>query len=98
MAVKYKKLKWGIYTSPQTKDVEIERYIVENQEDLDNFHKVFPQIKALKMYENLKKCLEEGYIIILTDVHHLTGMPTYCFESKADSTHPSSMHRKILGK
>ena len=94
MKLKYTDLKSGIYTSPQSGDLEMERYIVENQEDLDKFLQKFPQIKMLGMYKNLKRCVEEGYIVILTDVHPMTGMPTYCFEAKADSTHPSSMYRK----
>jgi hypothetical protein len=98
LVVKHKDLKWGVYTSPQSGEVEIERYIVENDDDLQAFAKKFPQIKMFKMNENLKRCLTEGYIIILTDLHSMSGMPTYCFESKADNTHPSSMHRKRIGK
>jgi len=98
--VKHKDLKWGVYTSPQSGEVEIERYIVENEDDLKAFAKKFPQvnIKPFNMLNNLKECLTEGYIIILTDLHRYSGMPTYCFESKADNTHPSSMHRKRIGK
>ena len=96
--VKHKDLKWGVYTSPQSGEVEIERYIVENEDDLKAFVKKFPQTKMFKMNENLKECLTQGYIIILTDLHRMSGMPTYCFESKADNTHPSSMHRKRIGK
>lgn len=88
-----KNLKWGIYKSPQSGDVEIERYIVENENDLNAFRDQFPQIKILNMYNNLKQSVNEGYVVILTDPHRMTGMPTYCFESKPDNTHPSSMHR-----
>lgn len=100
MAVLYKNLKWGIYTSPQSGAVEIERYVIENEDDLKAFAKKFPQIKIkpFNMETNLKNCLSEGYIIILTDLNPRSGMPTYQFESKTDNTHPSSMHRVRLGE
>ena len=88
-----KNLKWGIYKSPQSGDAEIERYIIENKNDLKIFNDNFPQINTFGMYNNIEQSINEGYVIILTDPHKLTGMPTYCFESKPDNTHPSSMHR-----
>ena len=48
------------------------------------------------MYDNLKAFLREGYIVILTDEHPMTGMPTYRFESKSDNTRPTSFHRVSL--
>lgn len=92
----HKNLKIGIYTSPQSGAVEFERYVVEDETDLNAFREKFPQINMFKMYDNLKKALSEGYVILLSDEHKMTGMPTYCFESKTDNTHPSSMHRVKL--
>jgi hypothetical protein len=94
----HKDLKIGVYTSPQSGTLEFERYVVEDETDLDNFREKFPQINVFKMYDNFKKALSEGHTILLTDEHRLTGMPTYCFESKTDKTHPSSMNRVKLIK
>lgn len=92
----HRDLKIGVYTSPQSGSEKFERYVLENEEDLEAFRVKFPQIKMLKMYDNLKASLREGYIVILTDEHPMTGMPTYCFESKSDNTHPTSFHRVSL--
>lgn len=89
-------LKRGIYTTPHLGTMELERYVVENEDDLNAFREKFPQINMLQIYNNLKNSLAQGYIIILTDAHKFSGFPTYCFESKPDNTHPSSMHRVKL--
>jgi hypothetical protein len=94
--MKHKKLKRGIYTSPQSGTKEIERYVIENEQDLKAFAKAFP--RARKFFEdNMRNSLAQGYIIIATDEHELSGLPTYCFESKdPNNTHPSSFHRVRL--
>ncbi len=89
-------LKQGTFTSPQSGNAKFKRYIVENLEDLKAFAKAFPHIKKHLgglMYNNLEDCVNEGYTVLLTDNHHLSGMPTYCFENKDNSTHPSSFNR-----
>jgi hypothetical protein len=94
--MKHKKLKRGIYTSPQSGTQEFERYIIENEQDLYAFLKCFPN-RMTMMGENMKKSLSEGYVIIATDEHPLTKSPTYCYESKdPNNTHPSSFHRLRL--
>jgi hypothetical protein len=98
MVVANKNLKWGVFTSPQSEDKEFEMYIVENDTDLIEFEKKFPNIKRMNMKCNLLESLSDGYIILLNDNHPMTGMPTYCFESKSDNTHPSSFHRVRIGK
>jgi len=97
MALKFKKLKRGIYTSPQTGDIQMERYIIENQEDLKAFVKVYPQLKQMGMQANWSKSIAEGRILIATDEHPMTGFPTYCFEHQSGEEHPSDMNRlKVL--
>lgn len=97
MALNHKNLKRGIYTSPQSKDLELERYIIEDTKDLNAFVKMFPLMKQLPkqfdMIGNWKRSLKEGRIIIATDEHHASGLPTYCFENTTDSTHIGSFNR-----
>jgi hypothetical protein len=91
-----KKLKRGIFTSPQSGSIEFERYVIENEEDLNKFLKEFPH-RMTMVGKRLKESLEEGYIILATDAHPLTGMFTYCFETKdKNNMHPSSFHRVRL--
>lgn len=100
MAVENKTIKWGVYTSPQTKekDLEFEMYIIEGNKDLKAFRKAFPQIRVFGMYATMQELLNEGRTIVANDPHWLTGMPTYCFESPKGSTHPSSFIRVRKGK
>lgn len=98
MAVANKKLKWGVFTRPQSGKKEFEMYIVENDTDLNAYEKKFPEIKMFNMKNNLLNALSEGHIVLLTDRHPMSKMPTYCFESKADNTNPSSFHRVKLGE
>ncbi len=99
MALKRTNLKRGIYTSPQSGNAEIERYVIENDKDLKAFVKEFQQLKhlpkSIDMIGNLKRALKEGHIIILTDENRI-GFPTYCFENTTNSTHPSSYNRVRL--
>ena len=94
--MKHNDLKRGLFKSPHLGDLEIERYVIENEADLNAFSKKYPQIKNLHVYDNIKNSLIEGYIILFTDAHQLSGFPTYCFESKPENTHPSSIHRLRL--
>lgn len=93
----FKHLKSGVYTSPQTNDVQHERYIVENEADLVAYAKCFPAIKVkpFNMYNNLLESLKEGRIIILTDTTQ-SGFPSYCFENTTNDTHPNSFNRVKL--
>lgn len=96
--MKHKKLKRGIYTSPQSGSLEFERYVIENEQDLNAYLNCFPN-RTTMMGENMRKSLAQGYTIVATDEHPLSGLPTYCFESKdKDNQHPSSFHRVRLIK
>lgn len=96
--MKHKKLKRGIYTSPQSGTQEFERYVIENEQDLKAFAKAFPKAKQF-FEDNMRKSLAQGYTIVATDEHPMSGLPTYCFESKdKDNQHPSSFHRVRLIK
>jgi hypothetical protein len=91
-----KKLKQGTFKTPRNKEITLERYIVENENDLKEFIKAFPSLKSnpFKMLDNLKKSLNEGFIILLTEPNPMHGLPTYCFESPKNSEeHPSNMYR-----
>ena len=94
--MKHKNLKRGIYTSPQSGTEEFERYVIENQQDLNLYLKHFPH-RMTMMGEHMKNALEEGHIIVATDEHRVSGHPTYCYEAKdKDNQHPSSFHRVRL--
>ena len=93
--MKHKKLKRGIYTSPQSGTEEFERYVIENEQDLKAFAKAFPKAKTF-FEDNMRNSLAQGYIIVATDEHRMSGLPTYCFESQKDNQHPSSFHRVRL--
>lgn len=95
--LKHKDLKSAFFTTPQinTSFGAFERYVIENMNDLNAFAKKFPQIKEkpFNMFANLKRSLDNGEVLILTDEHRNSGFPTYCTESSAGNTHPSSIHR-----
>ena len=44
MALKFQDLKRGLYKSQYTGDLELERYIIENETDLKLFKDKFPMI------------------------------------------------------
>lgn len=91
--MEFKELKSAMFTSPQNGSKPFERYVVENEADLKAFFKVFASAKSM-MYKSLERSLNEGYIILLTDVHPLTKMPTYCFEeTDQTNTHTSCFFR-----
>lgn len=89
MALKHKKLKRALYQTPQFEGVDIEKYVIENLDDLKAYTKVInvPTI----VVNNWTNSLNEGRIIIATDPSWI-GYPTYCFESK-DMSHPSNYVR-----
>jgi len=91
MAVENKKLKWGNFKSPQS-DNTSERYIIENQEDLDAFAKEFPEIRDFSVYQSMQNCIENDTVVLATDRHPISKFPTWCTESK-DFSHPSSIQR-----
>ncbi len=94
--MKHKKLKRGIYTSPQSGTQEFERYVIENEQDLNAFLEHFPN-RMTMMGQNMRDALAQGYTIIATDEHPLSKLPTYCFETKdPNNQHPSSFHRVRL--
>ena len=102
MAVKKKNLKWGVFKSPSVK-VNFERYIIENQDDLEAFIKEFPLIEKFGIYNNMAVSLSEGLIIVATDEHPISGFPTYCFETHEDEDedediHPTAIIRVKLGE
>lgn len=95
-----KHLKWGIFTTPQSKDDStFERYVIENHEDLEAFATEFPEVRKIgNVYNNMLSSLVEGRIVVATDRHPLSGFPTYACESKLDPTHPSAINRVKLGE
>lgn len=95
--VRNKKLKWGVFTSPQSGDNTFEQYIIENDEDLNKFAEAFPNVKKLGQYTSFKNGIDRGNVILADDPHFLHGHTTYRYESPLDSTHPSSFHRVSLG-
>lgn len=96
MSLSKKNLKWGTFETPQSKGLILERYVLENMEDLSKFEKEFPQIKHFKMKSTFERLLSKGDIIILTDVAS-HGYPTWCTESSRDNEHVSSFYRIKLG-
>ncbi len=95
--IKYKTIKWGVYMSPQSGNNEFERYVVESLTDLENYIKKFPKIKSVGLDDTIKKYLNKGKIILLTDTT-FSGFPSWCTESEKTNTHPSSFHRVKLGE
>lgn len=94
--MKRKHLKRGLFTSPQSGNLEFERYVIENVKDLNKFLRVF-DVKLSMVVPKLKEALSEGEIIIATDEHPLSGMFTYCYETKDKTNiHPSTFHRVKL--
>jgi hypothetical protein len=91
--LQYEDLKQGFFTSPQSGSTQFKRYIIEDVNDLNKFREKFPKINQLNMYNQMFKSLESGMVVLATDEHPMTRMPTYCFESNKDSLHPSSIHR-----
>ena len=92
----HKHLKRGIYTSSQSVTEQFERYVIENEQDLNAFLNAFPN-RMTMMGQNMRNALEQGYTIIATDEHPLSKLPTYCYETKdKNDTHPSSFHRVRL--
>ena len=97
MALKFQDLKRGLYKSQYTGDLELERYIIENETDLKLFKDKFPMIKNFSIENVVSNDLEKGRVIIATDCHKMTGYPTYCFEASPDDNNITAMHRiKLL--
>jgi ribosome biogenesis GTPase A len=92
-------LKVATFFTPQTSDVHFERYVVENNEDLEAFFKAFSHNRKM-MQNTLKKSLTEGRTILLTD-STLSGFTSYSYETKVDDVnklegvHPSSFIRVV---
>lgn len=86
-------LKIRKFTNPN-KTFVTERYVVENETDLELLLQEFPQLDNdfMGVESNWRRALLEGRILLITD-ESISGYPTYCFESPADSTHPSSLIR-----
>lgn len=87
-------LKIRKFTNPE-KSFVTERYVVENHEDLEKLLAEFPQLNTnmFNVMTNWKEAINEGRTLLITDEHHMTGFPTYCFESDKNSDHPNSMIR-----
>jgi len=85
-----KNLKQG-KVSTKTSKKPFGRYIIETVQDLNAFRKAFPQIKDFNVYNNMLEDISVGRVIIATDPHPLTGMPTYCFASESFESHPTNI-------
>lgn len=96
--MKHKNLKWGVFESEMSEE-NFERYIIENEADLNAFIVKFPQIKKLGIEEVMRNSLAENRIIIASDNHSLSKFPTYCYESiRGSDDHISSIYRVSLGE
>jgi hypothetical protein len=83
-----KKLKQGKF---KCGDVIVDRYILENEDDLKAFNKEFDLLRQQK--ESFPGYFDEGIVIILTE-RNISGFNSYCFECKdKTSTHPGSFIR-----
>jgi len=59
------------------------RYVVETQKDLTAFLKVFTKLKQItSAVNNLKDAIRNSQVLLLTDMHPLSGFNTYCYEQK----------------
>lgn len=83
------KLKSAVYTNPAG-EFKTERYVVETQEDLNAFFKAFPENKRF-LGDVLKRDLERGKIIILTD-RTISGFSSYCYETVLGDRDISEVH------
>ncbi len=91
MEVQNKNLKWAVIESPQS-DVNFERYIIENQDDLDAFAKEFSEINLVGVRISMQDCINEGRVVLATDRHPISNFPTWCVESR-DLSHSHSFKR-----
>ncbi len=95
--VKNKSIKWAVYRSPQCTET-FERYLIENEKDLQIFAKAFKNNILKSAVRNMSDSLSKGHIIVATDPHGLSGYITYCYEAKKESTHPSAFLRVKVGE
>ena len=60
----------------------VQRYVVEDNNDLSKFLKKFTRLAELKsIVKTLKGHLADGKVLVLTDTT-MSGFPSYCFEEK----------------
>jgi len=91
MALSNKTLKQGNFTTPQYPNEIIERYIIETNNDLSEFVKVFKLTRRQKV--DFKQHISDKLTIILQDVNS-SGFHSYCFSSKVKAVqHPSDFIR-----
>ncbi len=97
--MKNETLKIAKFFQPYNPELHSERYVVENDTDLELFFKAFPHNRKY-MQNTLKKILAEGRTILLTD-STLSGFTSYCYETvlsdtnKLEDVHPSSFIRVV---
>ena len=96
MGVANKKLKWGLFTSPQSGHTRFEQYVIENEKDLKAFAKYHDGAILKSQVGEFRNMLREGEII-LANINAL-GYVSYRTESPKTDNHPSSFHRVKLGK
>lgn len=90
MAVPYKNLKWGVFTSPQSGNNEFEMYIIENASDLKKFFKVYGVSSLLKSV--WEKYVGKDIILVYPN-----GC-SWCTENTTGDPHPSCFNRVRLGE
>lgn len=89
MALSAPHLKNGLYETTQAPGMKLERYILENENDLQNFCAHFEVLEiSIKTWA---ECIAEGHIVIIRDENRF-GMFSFCFESE-DFSHPSNFVR-----
>lgn len=86
-------LKIAQFTNPAQTFIT-ERYVVENEQDLELLLTEFPQLdnNFMGVATNWRNALDRGDILLITD-ESISGYPTYQYESPKGSTHPGSLIR-----
>ena len=61
------------------------RYVIENEEDLKKFIKVFDKMNLKESFiDPITKIVERGGVVLLSDPHGMSGFNTYCTEHHED--------------
>ena len=82
MFIRFKELKHGSFKREED-EFPWERYIIENLEDWKTFenHHTLGVVKEVStlLGKNVLRNLTEGKVMLFTDIHRMSGFPTYQF-------------------
>ncbi len=88
-------LKSALFITQQAPTEQIERYVVEDKNDLELFFKAFPQ-NRLTMKRTLVNSLADGHTILLCDPT-ISGFCSFCYETKVEEgTDLSTLHPALF--